>query len=115
MPDKKQNLETPHVFLDTEMYRRISFNFKHGHWIEFEKRLSAKKLYLHTTDISFAECLKKVAEESGTAIKEYTSTVRNFKKWYKKSIGEIDKNFPEIDLEKYKKIAMDKFAQKLSS
>ncbi|PSS62176.1 hypothetical protein C6558_23700 [Ensifer sp. NM-2] len=58
-----QPLKTRHVFFDTEAYRRAGFNLRNSQFKTFGEYVEAGRLSLHTTDITFMEINRQIAED----------------------------------------------------
>lgn len=73
-------LQTRHVFLDTEVYRRAGFNLSNSQFALLRKLVSEGRISMHTTDITLAEIRRQLSEEVGEKVAELTRLARDFRR-----------------------------------
>lgn len=71
-PPPRPGLATRHVFLDTQVYREVGHDLQREPLRTLASYISAKRLVVHTTDITLAE----VKRQLGESVTEFASQVR---------------------------------------
>jgi hypothetical protein len=73
-------LQTRHVFLDTEVYRRAGFNLSNSQFVLLRGLVNEGQISLHTTDITLAEIRRQLAEEVNEKVVELARLARDFRR-----------------------------------
>lgn len=86
-------LKSRHVFFDTEIYRRAGFNVRNSQFKAFAEYIEAGRLSLHTTDITFAEVNRQIAETVADKISRLSKIRKDFSR-----MSQMAPDFPQLPI-----------------
>lgn len=86
-PVRPQPLETRHVFLDTQVYRRLHHNVANPALATLARHIADRALVLHITDITLLEIRRQIAEDVATKARDLATIEKSFRRWRHSSKG----------------------------
>lgn len=115
-PAQPQPLETRHIFLDTQVYRRLHHNTANPALTTLARHIADRTVVLHIADITLLEIRRQIAEEVSAKARDLANIEKFFRRWRHST-----KNLPDLppvnpaviaaDLfERFTKAVVDKWA-----
>lgn len=90
-------LETHHVFLDTQVYRRLGHNPDSPPLITLQQRIEAGRLVLHMTDITLSEIGRQLSDHVGEASQSVKAARMKVGIWNKRLSETTSQDLPKFD------------------
>jgi len=76
-----QPLETRHVFLDTQVYRRLHHNVANPALATLARHITDRAVVLHITDITLLEIRRQIAEDVAAKARDLATIEKSFRRW----------------------------------
>lgn len=105
-PARPQPLETRHVFLDTQVYRRLHHNIANPALVTLARHVADRAVVLHITDITLLEIRRQIAEDVAAKARDLATIEKSFRQWRYTS-----KDVPKPSLINSAAIASDLFGR----
>lgn len=86
-PVRPQPLETRHVFLDTQVYRRLHHNVANPALVTLARHIADRAVVLHITDITLLEIRRQIAEDVAAKARDLATIEKSFRRWRHTSKG----------------------------
>lgn len=86
-PAPPQPLETRHVFLDTQVYRRLHHNAANPALATLARHIADRAVVLHITDITLLEIRRQIAEDVTAKARDLATIEKSFRRWRHTSKG----------------------------
>jgi hypothetical protein len=86
-PAPPQPLETRHVFLDTQVYRRLHHNVANPALATLARHIADRVVVLHITDITLLEIRRQIAEDVAAKVRDLATVEKSFRRWRHTSDG----------------------------
>lgn len=74
-------LETRHVFLDTQVYRKLKFNPDNPALRQLQGHINERRVVLHITDITLMEIERQIHEDVAQRYRELQTISKDFDRW----------------------------------
>jgi PIN domain len=88
-------LDTRHVFLDTQVYRKLGYNVANPALRSLAKHIEVRKVVLHITDLTLLEIKRHILEEVEAKARELATIEKTLRRW-RHSFSDISQA-PTID------------------
>ena len=86
-PVRPQPFETRHVFLDTQVYRRLHHNVANPALSTLARHIADRAVVLHITDITLLEIRRQIAEDVAAKARDLATIEKSFRRWRHTSKG----------------------------
>lgn len=80
-PVQPQPLETRHIFLDTQVYRRLHHNVANPALTTLARHIADRTVVLHITDITLLEIRRQITEEVSARARDLATIEKSFRRW----------------------------------
>lgn len=80
-------LETRHVFLDTQVYRRLHHNVTNRALLTLARHIADRNVVLHTTDLTLLEIRRQLTEDIAAKAREMSTIEKSLRRWRHSSDG----------------------------
>lgn len=92
-------LSTHHVFLDTQVYRALWYNPASSALGTLKEQIEARRVVLHTSDITLLEVGRQISERVLTLQRELNNIEKHFLRWREQALWSTPKTLPGFDAE----------------
>src|SRR5690606_30004227 len=80
-PSPSQPLDTRHVFLDTQVYRKLAHNVANPALRSLAKHVEDRTIVLHVTDLTLREVKRQILEDVEARSRELATIERTLLRW----------------------------------
>jgi len=74
-------LETRHVFLDTQVYRKLHHNVSNPALATLARHIIDRTIVLHITDLTLLEVRRQIAEDVSSKARDLTNIEKSLRRW----------------------------------
>jgi hypothetical protein len=92
-------LTTRHVFLDTQVYRKLGYNSSNPAMVLLKEQIASHRVVLHTCDITMLEIKRQIYEKVLMRQRELSSIEKDLRRWRQSFPDTAPKNSFELDVE----------------